>query len=217
MRYSVRIQSTVHPRRGRLATVTAILVGVLLSACGGTSGSPTATPAAGTTSSGRTAARVAPSTTRTSTPRITGSGPLAFANCMRANGLPNFPDPNPSGGFDISSAAGVNPSSQGFQAAQAKCQKYMRLPGGVGGPLPPANPQSLTKLRKIAVCMRAHGISEFPDPSQTPPVNALSSGISVITDFDGAFLAFPRTLNLEAPAYRQALAACGAPPLGLPH
>ena len=26
-----------------------------------------------------------------------GSGPLAFAKCMRANGVPNFPDPNPGG------------------------------------------------------------------------------------------------------------------------
>ena len=38
-----------------------------------------------------------------------------------------------------------------------------------------------------------------------------------ITDFDGAILLFPSTINLYSPAYRQALAACGAPPLGLPH
>jgi hypothetical protein len=39
----------------------------------------------------------------------------------------------------------------------------------------------------------------------------------VITDFDGAILLFPTTLNLQAPAYREALTACAAPPLGLPH
>jgi len=38
-----------------------------------------------------------------------------------------------------------------------------------------------------------------------------------ITDFDGAILLFPSTINLQAPAYKQALTACGAPPLGLPH
>ena len=38
-----------------------------------------------------------------------------------------------------------------------------------------------------------------------------------ITDFDGATLLFPASMDLQAPAYRQALNACGAPPLGLPH
>jgi hypothetical protein len=135
---------------------------------------------------------------------------------MRANGVPGFPDPNARGGFDFSQA-GMNPATPAFQAAQAKCQKYMPLPGGPGGPSfsSEAKAQTLAKLRRIAVCMRRHGISELPDPSTTRP--SLSSGASVITDFDGVFIAFPSTVNLDSPAYRQALTACGAPPLGLPH
>jgi hypothetical protein len=43
------------------------------------------------------------------------------------------------------------------------------------------------------------------------------SGYQEITNFDGAILLFPRTINLQSPAYKQALTACGAPPLGLPH
>ena len=43
------------------------------------------------------------------------------------------------------------------------------------------------------------------------------AGYQEITDFDGAILLFPSTINLQSPAYRQDLAACGAPPLGLHH
>jgi hypothetical protein len=75
----------------------------------------------------------------------------------------------------------------------------------------------MAKLLRIAVCMRAHGITEFPDPKVTVPRNPMAAGIVEITDFDGAILLFPATMNLQAPAYRQALAACGAPPLGLRH
>ena len=60
-----------------------------------------------------------------------------------------------------------------------------------------------------------HGTSQFPDPRTSVPYNV--AGIDEITDFDGVILLFPARLNLQAPAYKQALAACGAPPLGLPH
>jgi hypothetical protein len=65
--------------------------------------------------------------------------------------------------------------------------------------------------------MRRHGISQFPDPRTSVPSDPLSLGIAEISDFDGAILLFPQSLNMQAPAYRQALTACGAPPLGLPH
>jgi hypothetical protein len=69
--------------------------------------------------------------------------------------------------------------------------------------------QSLIKVRKAAVCMREHGITQFPDPTTTrPPVSALA-GAREITDFNGAFLVFPSTLNMESPAYVRAATACG--------
>jgi hypothetical protein len=132
---------------------------------------------------------------------------------MRANGVPSFPDPNPGiAGFPV----GGLPASPATRTAQAKCHNL--LPGG-GPPGPGAqthpSPQTLEKLLRIAVCMRRHGISDFPDPRTSVPSNP--RGITEITDFDGVILLFPATLNLQAPAYRDALAACGAPPLGLRH
>jgi hypothetical protein len=61
-----------------------------------------------------------------------GSGNLAkelkFAQCMRSHGVPDFPDPNKSGGFSGTST--VNPSSPTFQNAQSTCMQL----SGLGGP-----------------------------------------------------------------------------------
>jgi hypothetical protein len=133
---------------------------------------------------------------------------------MRANGVPNFPDPNPGRGA-LFPLGGINPSAPAFKGAQAKCRKLL----GGGPPVPGStthpSAQTLAKLRTIAVCMRQHGVPQFPDPRTSVPSSP--NGIRDITDFDGAILLFPSTINLQSPAYRQALAACGAPPLGLPH
>jgi hypothetical protein len=132
---------------------------------------------------------------------------------MRANGVANFPDPNPGGGsaFRIDSAVSSSPA---FHTATAKCQKYM---GGQAGLQTNPSKQTMAKLLRIATCMRAHGIHQFPDPLYNRPRHFTPGEYQEITDFDGATLLFPTTMNLQAPAYRQALNACGAPPLGLPH
>jgi hypothetical protein len=50
---------------------------------------------------------------------------LEFAACMRAHGVPGFPDPNNGGGFDISPSTdgGIDPSSPQFKSSQKACQK----------------------------------------------------------------------------------------------
>ena len=210
-------------RRGRLLAVGALVSGVLVAGCGGGSASRTATtvraasPSTSSTpnaSAATTTAGGSATSSGSTAQSAGGSGPLAFAKCMRADGVPNFPDPNPARG-GLFPLAGINPSSPAFRAAQAKCQKLM----GGGPPVPGSttqpSAQTMAKLRKIAVCMRQHGVPQFPDPRTTVPSNP--AGIQEISDFDGAILLFPATMNVQAPAYKQALTACGAPPLGLPH
>jgi hypothetical protein len=96
-----------------------------------------------------------------------------------------------------------------------------QAPAGWGSPRPwhDDSPfaQTLANLLRIARCMREHGISEFPAPRTSVPPNVSPSAYPDITDFDGVIFLFPATLNPQAPAYKQALAACGASPLGLPH
>ena len=132
---------------------------------------------------------------------------------MRAHGVTNFPDPSANGGFAFNTGSGVV-SSPTFQTAQATCQKFMG--GGAGFQANPSK-QTMAKLLRIATCMRAHRIHQFPDPLYSRPQHFTPGEYQEITDFDGATLLFPTSMNLQAPAYRQALKACGAPPLGLPH
>jgi hypothetical protein len=62
-------------------------------------------------------------------------GSIRTAECMRANGVPDFPDPSITTGpgghglrISIGSGAGanLNPSSPAFKAAQAKCTKFVQ-------------------------------------------------------------------------------------------
>jgi hypothetical protein len=198
---SIHPKRPIRSRRARLLVLATLVSAVLVAGCGGSSPSPTAAAGGGTAGSTASAGRPAGSL-------------LAFAKCMRANGVPDFPDPNPGGGRSFSIPVGVS-ASPAFKAAQARCQKLAPLtPVGAGLTTHPSG-QTLAKLLRIAQCMRRHGVAQFPDPTTSIP--STQGGFGEITDFDGAILAFPSTINLQAPAYRQALTACGAPPLGLPH
>jgi hypothetical protein len=49
-----------------------------------------------------------------------------MAKCMRANGVPNFPDPDPDGGIRIDGGKlGTGPGDPAFDKAQKACDKYM--------------------------------------------------------------------------------------------
>ena len=128
---------------------------------------------------------------------------LEYAACMRKNGVPDFPDPTGSGRIKLPEA----PSSPTFEAAQEKCQKVM--PGGgppIAGSTTHPSAQALAQMLKVSLCMRRHGISEFPDPSSSVPSNM--AGIRVVTDMHGVILAFPFTLDMWSAAFAQAEAAC---------
>jgi hypothetical protein len=87
---------------------------------------------------------------------------LKFAECMRAHGVPNFPDPNSQGAIQVGPSSGIDKGSPKFQAALQACQKV--LPNS-GRP----SPQQLARMRQGALafsaCMRGHGVPDFPDPT----------------------------------------------------
>jgi hypothetical protein len=199
------------PPRARLLTAAALLSGVLVAGCGGSVPSPTVARLGGTGTSGSTAAVAggAPGS-GPSSPSTLGSDALAYAKCMRASGVPGFPDPKPGGGFLFHANRGLV-SSPAFKAAQAKCHKLM--PGG--GPPSTTNPspQTLARFLKIARCMRAHGISNFPDPRTSVPADPFGSGAGtgVISDIEGVILVFPGTIDQQSPVFASAAAACAFP------
>ena len=89
-----------------------------------------------------------------------GSGDgLAFARCMRENGLSWFQDPAPDEkGVRIDVPKGTDRAT--VDAAMEAC-RYL-LPNG--GRPPKADPESLEQMRKVSKCMRENGIPKFPDP-----------------------------------------------------
>jgi hypothetical protein len=85
-----------------------------------------------------------------------------FSACMRKHGVTNFPDPNGQGLITIHSGMGIDPGSPAFTSARAACTKL--LPNG-GQPTPAQIAQQQQKMLAFSACMRAHGIKDFPDPS----------------------------------------------------
>jgi hypothetical protein len=136
---------------------------------------------------------------------------LAFAGCMRANGVPQFPDPKAGGDFLFHTSAGINPSSPAFKAAQTKCKKF--LPPGPGSGSPPSA-TTLAHFLTVARCMRSHGVPEFPDPRTMVPSNpraALGGGAGVISDIEGVIFVFVGRIDQQSPAFTRAAAVCAFP------
>ena len=81
---------------------------------------------------------------------------LAYAQCMRAHGLPGFPDPQSDGSFNSTMQNRGDFSGPGFQSANKSCA-HLQGPG-----MSPAQfQQDVRQALKFAACMRAHGITNF--------------------------------------------------------
>lgn len=134
-------------RRIGAAAVLMTSVALVAVGCSGDGGSTNAVASVPSGSSGSSA-----------TPSTGATNAVAFAACMRKNGLPEFKDPQPGQGM----GAGIDTSSDTFRKAMSACQRLM--PGG--GP-PSGNPDqtwSTADKLKYAKCMRERGLSKFPDP-----------------------------------------------------
>jgi hypothetical protein len=152
----------------------------------------------------------ASSSTTPSSPGATATGKyaasLAYSRCMRSHGVPNFPDPKQvGGGIQVSgSASGINPRSPLFTSAQQSCGHL--LPGGGQLPTHAGQQQALARMLRTSRCMRAHGISGFPDPTLAPPSSR--AGYSAIRSNGVAWLAIPDSIDVRSPAFEQAAAVC---------
>ncbi|MET7402811.1 hypothetical protein ABZS66_55960 [Dactylosporangium sp. NPDC005572] len=60
-----------------------------------------------------------------------------FSQCMRDNGITNFPDPTEDGGIAIDvNKLGVDPNSEEFKKAEEQCRQYQPGPRGSDDPGP---------------------------------------------------------------------------------
>jgi hypothetical protein len=141
----------------RQAGVLAVAAGLLLltAACSGGRSS------AGSTSS----TSGTPSTSGTSSSGTGGvsaayvSDKLGLARCLRAHGVPDYPDPNASGQEPPGSKQLIK-TPQG-QAAVGACSSWgNRISNDVAA----QNQAAMGEYVRFAACMRAHGLPDFPDP-----------------------------------------------------
>jgi hypothetical protein len=183
MRHGVPTKRPAGPR-ARLLTAAAVLGGVLVAGCGGSSPSPTG--GAGTSASAAGAVE---------------SG-VAFARCIRSHGVPSFPDPKV-GGQTVRMGSASVVRSPAFQSAAHACQRL--LPKGAPGP-EASSPRAQARMLGVSACMRKHGISGFPDPSTSLPSS--SAGNSAILGGGGYFLAIPKSIDTRSQAFERAAAAC---------
>jgi hypothetical protein len=188
----------VRPPRPLLLAVLAATAGfaLLAAGCGGSGGS-----------AGVATVSSSPGTTATTAPNgATTSGNtalLAYAHCMRAHGVPGFPDPDNAGRVSkvqVVAARKNDPSA--FDSADGTCRHL--LPNDSLGPGPQTiTPAERTDYLKAAACMRTHGYPNFPDP--TFPNNTVS-------------VAIPSSIDQNSARFRAAATVCTKLiPSGLPY
>jgi hypothetical protein len=179
------------------AILTALLATTLaVSACGGSSPSSGDTKSAGSHASQQ----------------------LKMAQCIRAHGVPKFPDSgngpnqiqssrNANGGGSVSvDGVQLGVSVQTLQRAMSACQKY--APQG-----PPISGAQLAKIKqgalKMAECMRTHGVPNFPDPQVTTGPNGHGIAVRIGAGVGGGSVAGDKTAApSQSPAFQHAMNVC---------
>jgi hypothetical protein len=134
--------------------------------------------------------------TRTPAAHSSSTSPEAFrraAACMRAHGVPNFPDPTQdpqTGQWELAGGRAGKPP----RSAMTACRSLLsRLPEAKGRQeLKPLTAAEMAKAKQWAKCMREHGLPDFPsDP-----------------DLNGTFALPQRYAQLGKTGLRTQLEAC---------
>ena len=117
---------------------------------------------------------------------------LAFAECMRKNGVRNFPDPDENGRFAITPQSGGEPFDATFRRAQEKCGRLLE---NVRPPEPSEEERREMQEQTLALarCLRKHGL-DVPDPK--------------FGDKGQLAIELPRNLDPNDPKFAQAQEAC---------
>ena len=148
----------MHRRRRPLAALVLIAMVISISACG--SSAPAGIGgSAGTSTQSTTGTDSAGSTGSSASKREEG---VKFAECMRGNGVSDFPDPNANGEFMY----GVSVTPAVFTKAVDAC-KALQPPGSLSGQ---RSPKQQSLALKFAQCVRNNGVRDFPDPVNGQPL-----------------------------------------------
>jgi hypothetical protein len=196
MNHSTRVvrppQRAWPPAARTAAAIMATALALLAAAC---SGSSSSTGSGGAPNAGGSA----------NSSSANSQKALAFSRCVRARGVPNFPDPASSGGIPkqaVVSAFQAVSASQA-KAAQEACNHLVPAGGLSGQPVQTITAQDRQDYLRAAACMRSHGFAGFPDP--TFPNNTIT-------------LHIPSSIDQESPRFKSAATTCvKLIPAGLPY
>jgi hypothetical protein len=110
---------------------------------------------------------------------------------MRSHGVPNFPDPNSTGGFDKTTLHQLSATSSQYQPATQSCAHL--LPNGGDEPTQAQLQQQLSAMRRFTQCMRSHGVPNWPDPT---------------LDADGRLVFHSQSIDYNAPPISTKISYC---------
>ena len=137
---------------------TLALVALISAGCGSNAPSETGT-ASGSGTTSATASSADSGATKKTTDQDKA---VKFAECIRAHGVADFPDPNPKGDFEY----GVSVSPAVWTKAVSAC-KALQPPGTLSAK---RTPEERSTALKFAQCMRDNGVKDFPDPANGEPL-----------------------------------------------
>jgi hypothetical protein len=142
------------------ALATVALIGAGCSNGSAENGNTGTASSSGTTSSTRTASST---TSSGADKKLTARDKaVKFAECIRAHGVSDFPDPNEKNQFEY----GVSVTPAVWDKATTAC-KDLQPPGTLSGKRTPK--QQSASLR-FAQCIRDNGVKDFPDPVNGEPL-----------------------------------------------
>ena len=147
------------PNRKRWPLVTLALVSLIALVGAGCGANAASEASGGNPRSGASSASAGSGAETQATKREKA---VKFAECVRAHGVPHFPDPDATGSFNF----GVDVSAETFTAAVDAC-KALQPPGTLSSHRSAS--QQSTALR-FAACVRANGVPDFPDPVNGQPL-----------------------------------------------
>lgn len=144
-------------RRRPLAALALIAMVALISACGSSAPATTSSGSGGSSSGGGDPTASA------------HEKAVKFAECIRTNGVTEFPDPGASGKLTIDAIANgssLDTSTPAFKQAISVC-KDLEPPGFMGSK---RSSQQQDAALKFAQCIRENGVTDFPDPIPNGPL-----------------------------------------------
>ena len=167
-------------RVAMLLAASAAALALVTAGCGGSGGSDSSSSSSSGSKSG-------PSGASGSNANPTLERAVKYAQCMRENGVTNFPDPEKDGRFVIA-AGGPKKNSPQFQKARQACKS--QEPRGFLKDDPAEVAREQQEWLKWAQCMRRNGIPNMPDPQ------------------DGRLLVPRDRINVNSPQFKKALNTC---------